>query len=133
MSEYRDDIHSAHAKIASLESEKRALEEKLAQAKSQKAPKEKKMKCHDCMYRMGNNILFGLATLVAVVPLVWLIALAIIHNGERGSCYVESGGEDNLFFHLEREVPWNPDDTLGRYRSMDEALADAKKLNCEVK
>ena len=125
---YRSGLHSAHAKIDQLEREKQALQEQL---------KEKSVKrCGSCggwFARMGGLFwaLFGWAFgLTLAGSLAFLAWQGISNSKPSGYCYIQ--GRD-LMFDLYREISWGQDETVGTYRTMDEALVDAQKIQCDVR
>jgi hypothetical protein len=129
MSEYRNDIHSAHAKISSLEREKDELHKKLAD-------KEKRVKCKECGGRwhrirgLAVTVFWGVLAAVVGLAGAGFIYMAVVQNGPTGTCYVKG---DGLTFKLVRTIDWGSDETIGTYRSMDEDLTDAEKVKCQVK
>lgn len=121
---YRDDLEAAHARIASLE--------KQLQDKPPPPPKEKKMRCHGCGgrgRRIGRAVFAATLAVGVLLPLLYVIGNAITNRTVR-NCYVES---EAMTFNLMREIDWSNDRMLGRYRTMDELMADADRLHCPVK
>ena len=128
---YKDDIHSAHARIDALEREKYKLEQQLL-----KKTKEKKVKCRECggLFARLGGALFGSVLGLAVVALPVSLAYNSIVNSKDTHCYVESFNRDGArSVDLTRNVEWGSDYLVGRYSDIETALADAAKINCEVR
>ena len=56
-----------------------------------------------------------------------LVYTAATQHGPSNECYIES---QRLVFQLHKTVEWGSDRELGMYRTLEEALEDAKKLGC---
>lgn len=132
MSPFRNDLDAAHSRISSLEDQNRELIEKLKlKPKPKKPEKEKKVKCTECggpFRAMGQVVAGAVIGLVVAGLFVWVMSLVITERGPKG-CYIKG---DGLVFKLKRTVDWGEDTVVGSYRSMDEALADAAKIKCEI-
>jgi len=155
---YRSDIHSAHAKIQDLEREKSALEYRLQRCTNRHVdvgdlpphqaakavervrrqleldPNDKR-RCKECggaLSRIGGMFwsLFGGALgIVLALTVSWLVWNGITERKPSGRCYIEG---KELMFELHREIDWGSDQRIGTYRTMDEALEDAKKVGCST-
>lgn len=130
---YRNELDAAHARINSLEQDKRSLLDKLRRKpKTPKPKKVPKVKCKQCggwFHRMGLALFGIVSALILAGGFSWFLYTVITEHGP-GDCYIQSEG---LVFNLNRTVEWGSDKTIGQYRSMDEALQDAEKVKCEIK
>lgn len=135
---YRDDIHSAHARIDDLTRQRDELAATVVEMSEEIASKKKerkRMKCPKCGGRFhrlkelsGVTFFasFAVAIVIALTALTWK---GCDEQGFSGVCYIEAG--DGFSFKLYKEYDWGFDSKIGSYRSVDEAIEDARKLGCE--
>lgn len=139
---YRDDLEAAQTRVSNLERENKGLNDEnkrlgievatlRRKIPPDKPKKVKKMKCRECggrLHRVGLALFGIVAAVIVFGSLAWLIYTAATEHGPSG-CYVESEG---MTFKLKQSIEWGSDRTIGQYRSMDEAIQDANKINCQV-
>jgi hypothetical protein len=129
---YRDDLDAAVNRASALDRENEKLREALEATKVDAArKKETKVKCPECkgpFYQLGLAAFFGTIGAILALGVLGFLFIVITEHGAR-NCYVEAEG---LTFTLNRTIDWGKDRTVGKYRSMQEALDDAAKIHCKV-
>lgn len=74
-------------------------------------------------YVLGLVLLAGLAVAATIV------VKAIWSSHESTYCYIQQGQG----FALSSERPWMPDDVMGTFTTLDEAVAAAARVGCVLK
>ena len=116
---YKDDLGAAHHRIHTLEQELAAQPE----------PEEEKVeKCGQCGGFLAEVVFPAILSLGILVG----IGVLFVHCGDRGDCYIEEGWSSDSPFDLVQEVTFGTDDTIGSFKTMDEALDAARKIKCSI-
>lgn len=129
---YQDNLKAAHSRIHALEMENKELKTK----KRPEPPKEKKVKCKSCggwFHRIGGavaSVVFGLIALVGVAAALYPAYMHVFESEAEG-CYIEYDTTSNRHM-LYQNVTWGSDRTMGEYKTVEEAIAEAKVMACSL-
>jgi len=80
-------------------------------------------------------LIFALAAICAAVMAPYLVYKSIHADGKVQYCYVEHFVPPNGFpyYKVAGHREWRADNSYGQFLLMEDALARAKQLNCEIK
>jgi hypothetical protein len=129
---YNDNLKAAHSRIHALEIENKNLKTK----KQPEPPKEKKVKCNNCggwFHRIGGAVtavVIGLLVLAGAAAAAYPLYMSIFES-EAGDCYVEYDTNSNRHM-LYQTVTWDSDRTMGEYKTVQEAIDEAKVVGCSL-
>lgn len=129
---YKDNLKAAHSRIHALEMENNELKTQ----KKPEPPKEKKVKCKTCggwFHRIGGA-LFGvfitIVLLAAVAAGLYPAYMAVFESKAEG-CYIEYDTTANRHM-LHQTISWGGDRTMGEYKTVQEAIEEAKIMKCPL-